>query len=392
MEGLLGGTGLWRRGEHQGHPPIAAARALHALRKERNWDVSARPNERLQVEFALIYALRRRLPVVHLATEAFSVDAPARAQGILHGLDRHVVNLDAERKENNRHPPHDGYVHPMCNPYSLTKGQEGISAMARAMRDISGNLPFFPGMFPDYSAPIVRTAPDGVRKLSTARCGTPSPVFALKGQNSDTGVTKVRNALCGSGLISPKLDEALMYAIATLLDSRTGWRSAIGVQSSPQAMIELQTQIVNARFARQPSRSNSDMVLGDNRCILNFARLAVRCTVTMRGCVQVLDPPRPPIGRCAKRRVAEAGGWRGCELKRITLVVSLASQTYRVALRTALIHAHHVEKASRTFIRLWGQHLEMAQVRDMEVGSSSWGFLRRCAFMSVRRSGPKCRS
>ena len=42
------------------------------------------------------------------------------------------------------------------------------------------NLPLFPGMFPDYSAPIARNAPDGVRELSTARWGMPSPVFALK--------------------------------------------------------------------------------------------------------------------------------------------------------------------------------------------------------------------
>ena len=51
----------------------------------------------------------------------------------------------------------------------------------------------FPGIFPDYSAPIVRNAPDGIRELSRARWGMPSPVFALKGRNSDPGVTNVRN-------------------------------------------------------------------------------------------------------------------------------------------------------------------------------------------------------
>jgi hypothetical protein len=51
----------------------------------------------------------------------------------------------------------------MCNLYSLTKGQQAIREMARAMRDISGNLPLFPGIFPDYAAPIVRNAPDGAR-------------------------------------------------------------------------------------------------------------------------------------------------------------------------------------------------------------------------------------
>jgi len=81
----------------------------------------------------------------------------------------------------------------MCNLYSLTKGQQAIRDLAGAMRDVTGNLPLFPGIFPDYAAPIVRNAPDGVRELSTARWGMPSPVFALKGRNSDPGVTNVRN-------------------------------------------------------------------------------------------------------------------------------------------------------------------------------------------------------
>jgi putative SOS response-associated peptidase YedK len=81
----------------------------------------------------------------------------------------------------------------MCNLYSLTKGQQAIRDLAGAMRDVTGNLPLFPGIFPDYSPPIVRNAPDSVRELSTARWGMPSPVFALKGRNSDPGVTNVRN-------------------------------------------------------------------------------------------------------------------------------------------------------------------------------------------------------
>jgi putative SOS response-associated peptidase YedK len=81
----------------------------------------------------------------------------------------------------------------MCNLYSITKGQQAIRELARAMRDTAGNLPPMPGVFPDYAAPIVRNAPDGVRELSMARWGLPSPVFALKGRNSDSGVTNVRN-------------------------------------------------------------------------------------------------------------------------------------------------------------------------------------------------------
>lgn len=80
----------------------------------------------------------------------------------------------------------------MCNLYSMTKGQQAIRDIARAMIDKTGNLPLFPGIFPDYAAPIVRNAAGG-RELALARWGMPSPVFALKGRNSDPGVTNVRN-------------------------------------------------------------------------------------------------------------------------------------------------------------------------------------------------------
>jgi putative SOS response-associated peptidase YedK len=82
----------------------------------------------------------------------------------------------------------------MCNIYSVTKGPQAIREAARAMRDVTGNWPPLSGVFPAYAAPIVRNAPDGVRELSMARWGMPSPQFALKGRNSDPGVTNVRNA------------------------------------------------------------------------------------------------------------------------------------------------------------------------------------------------------
>jgi putative SOS response-associated peptidase YedK len=81
----------------------------------------------------------------------------------------------------------------MCNLYSLTSNQKAIIDLVRAMRDLTGNLPPMPGIFPDYSAPIVRNASDGERELTLARWGMPSPVFALKGRNSDSGVTNFRN-------------------------------------------------------------------------------------------------------------------------------------------------------------------------------------------------------
>lgn len=67
----------------------------------------------------------------------------------------------------------------MCNLYSITKGQAAIIELTRAMRDTTGNLPPMPGVFPDYMAPIVRNAPDGVRELTKARWGMPASQKAL---------------------------------------------------------------------------------------------------------------------------------------------------------------------------------------------------------------------
>lgn len=66
----------------------------------------------------------------------------------------------------------------MCNLYSLTKGQAAIVTLIRAMRDSTGNLPPLPGIFPDYSAPIVRNSAEG-RELTMARWGMPSSQKAI---------------------------------------------------------------------------------------------------------------------------------------------------------------------------------------------------------------------
>jgi putative SOS response-associated peptidase YedK len=95
----------------------------------------------------------------------------------------------------------------MCNLYSIDIGQQAIRDIAKAMRDVTGNMPSLPGVFPDYFAPIVRNAPDGVRELTMARWGMPSPAFVLAGKKTDLGVTNIRN------LSSPR------------------WRRWLGVQS-----------------------------------------------------------------------------------------------------------------------------------------------------------------
>jgi putative SOS response-associated peptidase YedK len=88
----------------------------------------------------------------------------------------------------------------MCNLYSVRTNQAAILARAQAMRDIVGNLPPLPGVYPDYAAPIVRTAADGARELAMVRWGMPSPALALNQHSQRTTqwgpITTTVNHLC----------------------------------------------------------------------------------------------------------------------------------------------------------------------------------------------------
>jgi putative SOS response-associated peptidase YedK len=81
----------------------------------------------------------------------------------------------------------------LCNLYSMTSTQQAIRDLVRAIRDLTGNLPALPAIFPDQIAPIVRRAPDGVRELVNARWGFPQPT-PREGEKPRPGyVTNVRN-------------------------------------------------------------------------------------------------------------------------------------------------------------------------------------------------------
>jgi hypothetical protein len=43
----------------------------------------------------------------------------------------------------------------MCNLYSVTKSQQAIRELVRAIRDVTGRLPPLPAIFPDKMAPVV---------------------------------------------------------------------------------------------------------------------------------------------------------------------------------------------------------------------------------------------
>ncbi len=51
----------------------------------------------------------------------------------------------------------------MCNLDSVTTNPQAIRDFVDATRDPTGDMPPLPGVFPDYPAPIIRNAPDGVR-------------------------------------------------------------------------------------------------------------------------------------------------------------------------------------------------------------------------------------
>lgn len=76
----------------------------------------------------------------------------------------------------------------MCNLYSITRSQEAMRRLFRISRDLAGNLPIMPAVFPDMMAPIVRTAEDGERELVMMRWGFPPPPNC-----GNAPVTNVRN-------------------------------------------------------------------------------------------------------------------------------------------------------------------------------------------------------
>ena len=81
----------------------------------------------------------------------------------------------------------------MCNLYSITRGQEAMRRLFAIDRDLVGNLPPLPGVFPDMPAPIVRVGADGVRELAMARWGMPGPPQFAGPSGQAAPVTNIRN-------------------------------------------------------------------------------------------------------------------------------------------------------------------------------------------------------
>lgn len=78
----------------------------------------------------------------------------------------------------------------MCNLYSITKGQDAIRQLFRVGRDLAGNMPALPAVFPNRIAPVIRSAGDGTRELLMMRWGFPAPPG---GRSRNPYLTNVRN-------------------------------------------------------------------------------------------------------------------------------------------------------------------------------------------------------
>jgi putative SOS response-associated peptidase YedK len=85
----------------------------------------------------------------------------------------------------------------MCNLYSMTTTKEATRQFPLAFDDRGVNMPALPGIYPDYSAPIIRNNAGSGQIIrgerAMARWGMPSPRSALEGKRTDPGVTNVRN-------------------------------------------------------------------------------------------------------------------------------------------------------------------------------------------------------
>ena len=75
----------------------------------------------------------------------------------------------------------------MCNLYSLTRNQEAIRRLFNLARDLTGNLPPLPAIFPDTLAPVVCADKSGLREMLMMRWGFPPP------PQGNAPVTNVRN-------------------------------------------------------------------------------------------------------------------------------------------------------------------------------------------------------
>ena len=114
-----------------------------------------------------------------------------------------------------------------CVTFSLTRNQEAIRRLFAIRRDLAGNLPPLPAIFPDMPAPAVRRGSDGERELVMMRWG-----FAPPPNLGKVPVTNVRNVTSPywRGWLKPEW-RALIPATSFCEWRTAGRKSRIGSRS-----------------------------------------------------------------------------------------------------------------------------------------------------------------
>lgn len=119
----------------------------------------------------------------------------------------------------------------MCNLYSQTRSQDAMRHVFsevlqddEELIDTTGNLASMPGIFPDYSAPVIRQGPAGNWQLAMARWGMPTPAKYLEGKRTDPGVTNIRNVASSHWRrwLGPQHRCLVPFTSFSELDSRPG--------------------------------------------------------------------------------------------------------------------------------------------------------------------------
>ena len=80
----------------------------------------------------------------------------------------------------------------MCNLFSMTSNKDAIRNMFGVVVDNTGNMPPQPGIYPNYSAPIVRNTAAG-RELAMLMWGMPTPPEHQPKSGRDEAQTNIRN-------------------------------------------------------------------------------------------------------------------------------------------------------------------------------------------------------
>ena len=103
----------------------------------------------------------------------------------------------------------------MCNLYSISTNQAAISALFRVVNRYVGNLAPMPGVFPDYTAPIVRTGAEVAKRARQTRPDL--PIIFASGYSETAALTPVQESKHSRMLHKPFKVGELQSALAELL-------------------------------------------------------------------------------------------------------------------------------------------------------------------------------